>query len=47
MLNSIDKQIEDQKRKLFYNSKNAGNGSNGAGIKACSFTMSMSSLPAK
>ena len=46
MLNSIDKQIEDQKRKVLY-SRNAGNGSNGNGQKLCSFTMSINSLPTK
>jgi hypothetical protein len=44
MLNSIDKQIEDQKRKVFYNLRNV---SNGAGQKTCNFTMSMSGFSTK
>ncbi len=41
MLKSIDKQIDEQKRKMLYNSRTAANTSNGTGQKTCNFLMSM------
>ncbi len=47
MLKSIDKQIEDHKRKMLYNSRTAANTSKGVGQKTCNLLISLSSMATK
>jgi len=48
MMNSIDKQIEDQKKKLLFNTKCQANSSiSNTNQKPCSFAISLNNLAVK